>query len=397
MKNVIITLLALLSTWSCSVSTQSLATNNPTSKLTAKAEPLNTKEWIQAKIDSTLQANNIPALSIGVVSGGEIFMQKGFGEMERASKDSVNENSIYQIGSLSKMFTGIVANNLIKEGQLDLEAPIVKYLPNVIPSEAEGGLKPKIIKRLEKVKVRNLLHHNSGIRRTPKMVDRIDGDPMLGGYTEEDLFQELNQLKLKFTPGAKFQYSNLGYGILGAICESVSGENYEALLEKYVGEKYQMNNTFTIANEEQQASIVTPYRKDKRNVKTQAWEMGKLAPGGGVYSNTSDLTTLIKLQLAAYQQYKKYEKPNRLIITESTYALNDKGTNYGFGLFQHVGKETSTYEHGGDLDGFGTVYIFLPEEGLGIILMTSSGGKWLPKLGNEIFVKMRAEFKNQSA
>ena len=388
MKSIIITLAVLLSAWSCSVSNKSLTTKETTSNLIANAEPLNTEEWIKAKIDSTLQANNIPALSVGVIQRGEVFIQKGFGEMERASNKRVDENSIYQIGSLSKMFTGIVTNNLIKEGLIDLEAPIVQYLPK--------GLKPKIKKRLEKVKVRNLLHHNSGIRRTPKMIDRVDGDPMLGGYTEEDLFQELNKLKLKFKPNAKFQYSNLGYGILGYLCERASGENYEALLKKYVGEKYQMENTFTIATDQQQSQIVTPYRKDKREVKTQAWEMGKLAPGGGIYSTISDLTTLMKLQLDAYQEYHQHEKLNRLILTESTFPLNDEGMQYGFGLFQHEGHESSTYQHGGDLDGFGSVYIFLPQEGIGLVLMTSSGGKWIRKLANEIFVKMRGEYKKQT-
>jgi len=396
MKNLIIIFSALVCLWSCATSNSVNSSSSANNQLISSGHALTTEDWVNAKIDSTLSANNIPALSVGIIKNGEVFMQKGFGKMDRSSKELVTENSIYQIGSLSKMFTGIVTNNLIKEGKIDLEAPIVKYLqkPARSDDQAGGGLKAKIINRLEKVKVKNLLHHNSGIRRTPKMVDRIDGDPMLGGYTEEDLFQELNKLKLKFTPNEKFQYSNLGYAILGYICERASGENYEVLLDKYVGAKYQMENTFTIANEKQQASIVTPYRKDKRNVKTQAWEMGKLTPGGGIYSNVTDMITLMKLQVEAYQQYRMHEKPNRLILTESVFPLNDEGMNYGFGLFQYAGKETSTYVHGGDLDGFGTIYIFLPEEGIGVITMTSSGGKWLQKLTNEIFVKMRKENTN---
>ena len=155
-------------------------------------------------------------MSIGVVKNGEIELLKGFGHPSRNDASEVNENSVFQIASQSKMLTGIVVNNLIQEGKLDLEETIATYLPEVINEEAQNALGA--------IKLKHLLNHTAGIPSDACSVysQRIEGEAWTKGYSKEELIADLNQLKLEFEPNSQFQYSNSGYAIVGLIFENVS-------------------------------------------------------------------------------------------------------------------------------------------------------------------------------
>ena len=116
-----------------------------------------------------------------------------------------------------------------------------------------------------------------------------------------------------------------------------------------------MPNTVIIPDSKQLTLIAWPYRKDNRNVKSAPWKMGKMTPAGGVYSNIKDLSNLLLAQMKAYQAK----------------VVDTFGVRYG---------------HGGELDGYASDYVFMPHQGLGIILLTSSGGRWFGELGKEIRV-----------
>ena len=99
---------------------------------------MTTKEpkTIEERVEKFLVENNVPCLSIGVVKNGEIELLKGFGHKSRNDTSKINENSIFQIASQSKMFTGIIVNNLIQAGKLNLEETITQYLPDIIDEDS---------------------------------------------------------------------------------------------------------------------------------------------------------------------------------------------------------------------------------------------------------------------
>ena len=125
--------------------------------------------------------------------------------------------------------------------------------------------------------------------------------------------------------------------------------------------------------------LVTPYNEDKRKLEAKYWKMGKLAPPSGLFSSVSDLTKLLHAQL---EIYKTNEKGNILFLTNDTRsAWSGTGISYGYGLFDWGNGE---FGHGGGMDGFGSEYWFHPEENVGFVLLTSSGGKWVPELSKKI-------------
>ena len=387
MKNIILLISAILSNVLCqsnyTAPTYPNNTDTPELKEVSVASTNNEEQnaWIIAKIDSTMQAHNIPALSIGIVRNGKLDFVKGFGTMDRDSDIAVDGNSIYQIGSDTKKFTGIIANNLAKEGVVDLDVSIATYLSD--------KLSPKAKKRVEHVTLRNLLHHKSGVPYRIISNSRIDGDPMLNPYTEELLLKDLNSMKLVRKPNEKFGYSNFGYAIVGYICEQASNQPYHQLVKKYITEPYHLSSTFVYPNAQQKQRIVTPYRKNDRTIKSQPWNMGKATSGGGIYSTVTDQTTLIIEFINAYKDFHKTKNANHPLIITDNGGTNE--THYGFGLSKSVNEKGIHYGHGGDLDGFASVTMFSPDLNIGLSLLTSSGGKWFGELEGEIYKYLRLE------
>lgn len=360
---------------------QKIPTNKDTQVKGASAEIDDLIIWLRNIIEDTMEANNIPALSIGIIREGQIYYSDGFGNLERGNGKEVTDKSLYQIGSSTKQFTGIIIRNLIAEGKLDLKGSLITYIPeNALTAEAKEKLKD--------ITVKDMLLHRSGLPNRAPGNKRIDGDPMLIPYNEYDLIKDLNQITLDFQPDTEGAYSNFGYAVLGFVAELASGNAYSALVEKYIAKKYNLENTFIHPNWEQLSSIVTPYRKDDRDIKSAPWRMGKIAPAGGVYSNIHDLSKLMIQQIHAYREFSRTGKAdNPLILTDQ---YEEEGSHYGFGLAKNVDEVTGIrYGHGGDLDGYASSYVFSPEKGKGFILLTSSGGSWIGDLEKEIRDRMK--------
>ncbi len=343
-----------------------------TTELNAQLAAINTSEAagklakIEILVDSYVAKYDIPAINLGIIINDEItFLNRGV--YNRNSDKKVDNDAVFQLGSVSKMLTGIVISNLIEEGKIKLEESIVSYLPN--------ELSPKTIDKLRPITVRDLLHHRSGLPRNSKVIlkNKKGNDAYLYGYSEEDFMTDLNKLKVKPAPGEKFRYSNFGYGLLGYIAERVSEMSYEDLLQKYLSTEYSMTNTSTKTPVK---NLVQPYRKDDRRVETQAWNLGKCTPGGGIFTTSEDMTRLLA------EQIKVYAANDRESPLYSTKDVRPKmGVAYGFGLFDF---DNGDYGHDGDLDGFASAYWFRPEEKMGFTYLTSSGGDWTYPLAIEI-------------
>ena len=332
-------------------------------------------QWINHKVDSAVQRNDIPALSFAIIKNGSIIIKNGVGVLNRNTREPATENSIYQIASDTKKMTGIIAKNLDRENKLDLDKPIVHYLENLLNDKAK--------ERLKNITLRYLLLHKSGLPYRQLTKTREGEEPMLIPYTEELLLNDLNAVELESEPGIKFSYSNFGYAVVGYICELVSRKTYANLIQQYVSKAYDMPNTSIILTDRQKKFLATPYYEHDRKKETSAFNMGELASAGGVYSTVSDLAKLMMLQIDAYANYGKQFNP--LILHEN---LNEKKNGYGFGLGKKVFDSGIQYGHGGDLDGFGSAYVFSPEYKSGVILLTSSGGRWVGELEKELFAKL---------
>ncbi len=345
-------------------STATIAQNNVNEYSSIKT----TLEQIEMVVDKYIKEHQIPAISIGIVVDGKTtFIKKGI--YNRKTNEKIDEHSSFQLASLSKTFTGIIINNLISEKKIDINESIVRYLPKDYSQKTQA--------KLRAITVRDLLHHRSGLPRDSKILRRKKkgNDAFIYDYTEEDFKKDFDKIKIKSPSGKEYRYSNFGYAVLGYIAEQVTAQSYASLLEQYILTPYQLSETHIDLKDVQH--LVTPYRKENRYIETSPWIMGKLTPPSGIFSSTADLARLIQFQLEAYKEHK-----NVLMLTKDT-RLRYPNTNlyYGYG-FADWGN--GALGHGGDMDGFSSDYSINPALQKGYIILTSSGGKWVPYLSMEI-------------
>lgn len=322
---------------------------------------------LEGIMDRFTQEYDIPAMSIGIsIAGKPYFIHKGV--YKRNTNQQMDEKGACQIASVSKMFTGAIIKALITEGKLELDAPIIQYLPEDYPN--------RVKKKLGGIILRDVLHHRSGLPRDSPIAGtkRKGNDPLIYEYTEADFLKDFQQMRVKRNPKRKFEYSNFGYAILGYIAERASGLSYEALLQKYISKPYALHNTTTVVPDLPQR--VTPYRKEDKQIETQHFVMGKLTPPSAIFSTTEDLLKLVQAQVKVYR-----ERDSSKILYLTQDARPETGSAYGYGLFRY---STGKFGHGGDIDGYASNYWLYPEGDLAYVFLTSSGGKWVRPFFQEI-------------
>ena len=192
-----------------------------------------------AKIDKymleRIEADKFPSLSIGVVYDQQLLYAKAYGVADRKTNRPASPETIYRIGSVTKVFTTTLMCMLRDKGLIRLDDPVGKYLPEGVqlPSDPRG--EPVIT-------LRHLATHSSGLPRlTPNVAAK--GEDAYGGYTVEQLYAGLAETPLIYPTGAKSVYSNLGVGLLGHVLERAAGQPYETLLKKHLLEPLGMKDT----------------------------------------------------------------------------------------------------------------------------------------------------------
>lgn len=330
---------------------------------------------IEKLIQERVVENDIPALSVGIIKNNKTIAYFNIGTTKRNNQQQVDENTVYQLASLSKTFTSVIAKELVAEGKIDLNASITNYLPTTLSKAT--------LQKLSPITIKNLLTHTAGFPRDAQYAKRpwqfLDG-PMVGGYSEKSLLKELEELTLIAKPNEKWEYSNLGFGTTGYILERTAGIPLADLYEQFLGQKYGMKRTTMDLEKAEKLGMATPYMKWWRKKKTSPWEMGYLRSGGGLCSTVSDLCGFMEQQIQAYQQSDNNTENSPITLLEDKVSLGESGyPYYGYGTFEFRKMKDSTIVqlgHGGDVDGFASNYTFYPNQGIGIVMLTSSGGSW---------------------
>ncbi len=365
-------------TMGCQSTNSVVITKQATDRTLNETEKLQLKK-IEQLIQERVTENNIPSLSVGLIKDNKIFAYQNIGATERGGEQSVTENTVFQLASLTKMFTGLIAKELMVDGKIDVNASITTYLPTSLSKTA--------IEKLRPVTIRDLLQHKSGFPRDAASANRpwqfLDG-PMVGGYSETALLKDLEEMELIHTPGCKMEYSNLGFGTMGYILERVAGIPLPDLYDEYLVEKYGMKHSTLDLAKASKFGMATPYMKWWRSIKTSPWEMGYLRSAGGLCSTVADLSQLMIQQMNAYQNFNNNQQQSPLVLSDDKTSWGRGGyPYYGYGIMEFNKPIDTTMVHighGGDVDGFASAYIFFPKQQVGIVMLTASGGEWFNHL-----------------
>ena len=305
----------------------------------------------ERRLDSALQklyAENKIHGNILVAEKGEVIYSKSFGVANRTTGEPLNENSIFELASVSKQFTAMGIMLLQQKGKLKIDDDFTKYIPEL--SFYKG------------ITIRNLLNHTGGLPDYMELMDSLFDKSKIA--TNADVIKSLSNAKpaILFSPAKKFQYSNTGYVLLASIIEKVSKQTFASFLANNIFKPLGMTNTFVYSRRYQPKEIKN-YAfgyiyadSSKKYILPDSFPPTKMVvwldgvQGDGTVNST--VRDLLKWDKALFSDKLLGENNRRLVFQPAT--LEDgKISKYGFGVFVDSTKEYgSLVNHSGGWPGY---------------------------------------------
>lgn len=317
----------------------------------------------------------------------------GYGNASKANNFTVNQNTIFAIGSNTKVFTAVLLADMVVNGLIKLDDPIESYLPSDVDVPEYRG---------HKITVEDLATHTSGLPEFPdNYCSEIAGEnpqtpnekiqfqmkfaDCAKDYTIDQFYQGLSNTTITREPGTKLEYSTFGSALLGNILLSLSNEtSYEDLLKNRILDVLGMNDTRIFLSDEQKSRLAIGHLYGQEL--TLFNYSNPIVPGGGLYSSASDMLKFISANIGlmktklhdAMQQshlirHTSGETMENNIQITSQNSIDSVGFYIGLGWFATTNFGTEIIRHNGATGGgYNAFMAFNPDTERGIIIICSS-------------------------
>jgi CubicO group peptidase (beta-lactamase class C family) len=288
-------------------------------------------------------------ISVGCIVQGEEFYT-GYGNLSKTSKIKVNKNSIFEIGSVTKIFT----TNLIAQATLEKKLHPNDFIDTYLPVQYK--LHPNL---QQKIKISDLASHLSGLPRLnmQQLVSQYK-QQIFSSITSNTIATLINNCEALEGYGT-YEYSNVGYILLGQILEKAYGKTYEAILDEKIITPLQLSSTLT-KNE------ISPYKTTGYNLEGGAQDMlswNIAAPAGLIKSSASDMITYTKSILQADTNIGK-----AALLTEKIYYIED-GDGVGLGIIEFKESDNILYLKTGDSLGQAAILCYNRADNWGLVIL----------------------------
>src|SRR5215207_4670432 len=240
--------------------------------------------------EQAMRSGRRMGLVIGWLADGEQRVA-GYGRLRIDTQDTPDGGTIFEIGSVTKVFTGLLLADLAEQGMVGLDDPLASYLPASARILTSGG---------RQITLGDLASHAGGLPRDPKgTLGRWLGNRHnpYAGLSVEELYAGLARTRLRRRLGQRVKYSNLGAGLLGQALARAAGQSYEALVRQRICRPLGMPDTLITATGEQAARLAIGHTR--RGRPTAPFQLPALAGAGALRSTAADLLCLLRATLLA--------------------------------------------------------------------------------------------------
>ncbi len=232
---------------------------------------------------------DVATQAVGIVVG--VLDGKGprvisYGRLSRGSDRMVDGDTVFEIGSATKVFTGLLLADAVERGEVKLDDPISKYLPPSVKVPTRNG---------RQITLLDLATHTSGLPRMPDNFTPKDAANPYADYAVEQMYAFLSGYTLPRDIGATYEYSNLGVGLLGYILALRAGTNYETLVLQGICRPLGMTNTQITLSSELKMRLATGHNATGEPVAN--WDFSALAGAGALRSTANDLLKFVAANL----------------------------------------------------------------------------------------------------
>ncbi len=294
--------------------------------------------------------HQVPAMSIVVVDDGEVVYAKGFGFTDEKSTLPANEHTRFRVASISKLFTAQAVMQLVQAGKVELNAPVATYLPDAF---AGSG-----------ITIRQLLTHTSGLE------DRVWPLPYTAGPNQQAYFAKvIEQNPLPLT-GGKFEYSDTGFNILGAVVESISGMRFHTYVEKFILRPAQMAHSGYYSGEAGVQPDALPYHggspipADKQRPFDPSF-----FPCEGLIASAQDLATWASRTMAMDEAILSKAAYQQMLVPQVKTTWGD--IHMGLGWQIDKSEWGPVARHAGEVRGYSSLLMTYPAQELAVAILAN--------------------------
>lgn len=318
---------------------------------------------LSAAIEYEVEQKDLPAFSLAIVEGDNVVWSNGYGFQDAEKKVPATAETVYRVGSISKLLTDISVMKLVETGELDLDEPVTTYLPTFKPNNTSG--KP--------ITLRMLMTHRSGLVRESPVGNYFDPDePSLA-----DTVASLNGTPIIYPPNTRTKYSNAAIAVVGAVLESKLKGRHADLVKREIFEPLQMTSSSFDLTPEIDKRLATAYMwtYDDRRFVAPKFLLGT-GPAGNLYSNVLDLC---KFTSFIFNEGKTENgqviKPETLkLMTSAQIGTDGKPQRFGIGFHIDDLDGEKVIGHGGAVYGFSTQLEVIPSRKIGVAAASALDG-----------------------
>lgn len=328
------------------------STSTPTVSTSNHLQPL------LDEIETQMQEQQVPGIAVAIVQNGTVAFQQGFGVRHTETNDSVTPHTLFRIGSTTKTLTTIGLLRLVEANQVDLDAPVVRYLP-------EFQVNPEIT-------VRQVISHTSGLADWAAPYGRTDDTAL------RDAIARLTPEGVIAPPGEVLSYSNPGFNVAGRIIEVVSGQSYSDYMQEFVFTPLGMERTTFEPTVALTYPLAVGYQPGAEGLEAVRPTPDNAAeyPAGFIFSSVDDLSQLALFLLQDGQRDgEAILSPTSVQAMKTPVLTNDvMNIGYGLGLFVINEDGTPVIGHDGSIHGYTAILETFPEQDFGIVLLANKSG-----------------------
>lgn len=342
-----------------------LIISNP--ELSAQALPDRLKN-MDAIVEQAMKDWKVPGVAIGIVNGEEVLMLKGYGHRNVEKKLPVTENTLFAIGSTTKAMTAVTVCQLVDDGLLELDQPLIDYLPDFRMHD------PYVTMHMTP---RDLLCHRSGLPRHDLVWYGSD-------LSRKELFKTLAHLEPTKGFREAYQYQNLMFMTAGYLVEHLRGETWEQVMRRRIFDPLEMNRSnFSVLDSQKDDDFSMPYSEvEDKVIEVPFRDLDAIGPAGSVNSSVKEMSNWLIMQING-GKFKDREIISKAMLNQTHFPHVVAGGEpneeffyslYGLGWGINVYRGHHLLTHSGGIDGFITQVAVLPQDSIGLVVLTNRSG-----------------------
>lgn len=320
---------------------------------------------IGALVEPLIESETLVGCVVGVVRDDrrEVYP---FGVIRRGGQQRPDGRTIYEIGSITKAFTGTLLGDLVERGIVKLDAPVQDFVP---PEVSVPSVDNQALTLL------HLANHTSGLPRLADNMQEADQENPYANYSLDKMHAFLNGHKLRRGPG-EYEYSNFGMGLLGEILAQRAGSSYESLVIDRICKPLGMDDTRITLSESQRDRLAPPY--SRQGEVEHNWDFQAYEGAGALRSTVDDLLKFVSATLV--DDESDFAKAIRLAWTKTYGAKGEIGVGLGW----HIARDGETRWHNGQTGGYSSAMFIFPKAKVGVVVLTNTSTDVTTTLGEKI-------------